>query len=112
MVIRGLALIGLPILIFVLCLTFLHFDFFSSGLWWMLFFLLGISQFVFAFGKLGRGTLSPTLTYLGWIVVFTVGILSFVFFWWQGGVAMIVAGFLWMMFLTPIVVLTFGRKIR
>ena len=107
MFIRGLTLIGLAILIFVLCVTFLHFDFLSSGLWWTLFFLLGISTFVAVFGGSGHGTLSPTLYLFGFIAVFITVILSFIFFWWQGGVGMVVASLIWMMFLIPIVHLVF-----
>jgi F0F1-type ATP synthase membrane subunit a len=107
MFIRGLTLIGLAILIFVLCVAFLHFDFLSSGLWWTLFFLLGISEFVAVFGRSGHGTLSLTLNLFGNIAAFITVILSFIFFWWQGGVGMVVAWLIWMMFLIPIVGLVF-----
>ena len=107
MLIRALILIGLAILIFVLCLTFLHYDFLSSGLWWTLFFLLGLSEFVDIFGHLGHGMLSPKLELFGFIAASIIVILSFVFFWWQGGVGMIVAFLIWLIFLNPIVNLVF-----
>jgi len=107
MLIRALILISLAILIFILCLTFLHFDFLSSGLWWTLFFLLGLSEFVYIFGHLGRGILSPKLQLSGFAAASIVVIFSFVFFWWQGGVGMIVAFLIWLIFLNPIVNLVF-----
>ena len=103
MLIRALILIGLAILIFVLCLTFLHYDFLSSGLWWTLFFLLGLSEFVYIFGHLGHGMLSPKLELFGFIAASITVILSFVFFWWQGGAGMVVAVIIWILLSSPIV---------
>lgn len=106
--IRGLSLIGLAILIFVLCLNFLHFEFLSSGLWWTLFCLMGLSTFISVFGRHGQGTLSPTINLIGNIAGFIIDIISFIFFWWQGGVAMIVAFLLWTMFVVPVSSLIHG----
>jgi len=108
MLFRSLILIGLAVLIFVLCLLFLHFEFLSSGLWWTLFSLLGLATFTAILGRQGQGSMSPMINMIGIIAQCIIATLSFIFFWWQGGVAMIVAWILWTMFLSPITALIIG----
>lgn len=103
MLLRAIIVIGLSVLIFVLCFTLLYFDFYASKLWWVLFFLLGLFEFVAIFGRSGRGVYSPHINMTGNILVFLVIVLSFIFFWWQGGVGMIIAWILWTMFCTPLI---------
>ena len=106
--IRCLITIAFSIIVFILCYSFLHFEFYSSGLWWTLFFLLGLAEFTAIFGRQGAGTISPLLNLIGNLAGFIIVILSFIFFWWQGGVGMLVASLLWLMFMGSISLIIHG----
>ena len=87
--------------ILIVCIIFLHFDFLKSGLWWVLFSLVGLSEFLALLGRKGIG--QRALQPLGDICGLVVTILSFICFWWQGGVAIIVSWIIWLMFLMPLI---------
>ena len=74
-------------------------EFLSSGLFWFLFALTGVFMFILEFGYSGRGILTSSLSQLfltiGEIALMIVLILSFTLMWWQGGVAILVSGFIW-----------------
>lgn len=74
-------------------------NFLSSGLFWLFFALTGVFMFLFEFGYSGRGILKASLCQLsltiGGLALMIITILSFVFMWWQGGVAILVSGFIW-----------------
>jgi len=75
-------------------------DFLSSGLFWMFFILTGVFMFVFEFGYSSRGILHSSVCQfsmtIGGIALTIITILSFIFMWWQGGVAILVSEFIWM----------------
>jgi len=74
-------------------------DFLSSGLFWIFFALTGIFVFIYEFGYSGRGILAAPLCQLsmtiGGLALVIVTVLSFIFMWWQGGVAILISGFIW-----------------
>jgi hypothetical protein len=76
-------------------------DFLSSGLFWMFFVLTGVFMFIFEVGYSGgRGFLTRSLSQffmtIGGMALTIITILSFIFMWWQGGVAILVSSFIWM----------------
>ena len=75
-------------------------DFLSSGLFWLFFALTGVFMFLFEFGYSSRGILTTSLCQLfmtvGGFALTIVVILSFILMWWQGGVAILVSAFIWM----------------
>jgi hypothetical protein len=75
-------------------------DFLSNGLFWIFFALTGVFMFLFESGYSGKGILNTSLCQLfmtiGGLVLTVVLILSFVFIWWQGGLAILVSDFIWM----------------
>lgn len=74
-------------------------DFLSSGQFWLFFALVGASLIIYEIGHSGHDILRPSLSLLfiatGGIASMIVLILSFIFMWWQGGVAILVSGFIW-----------------
>ena len=76
-------------------------DFLSSGIFWMFFALVAVFMLIFEIGYSGRGTLTRLLSQLFMgianIALIIIGVLSFIFMWWQGGVAILISGLIWMM---------------
>jgi len=76
-------------------------DFLSNGLFWLFFSLVALFMLIFEIGYSGRGILTRSLSRLfmviGNVALTIVGILSFIFMWWQGGVAILISCFIWMM---------------
>ncbi len=70
-------------------------DFLSSGLFWLFFALVGVFWVIHEFAHGGRDTLSLLINAIDTIAFCIVLILSFIFMWWQGGVAILVSGFIW-----------------
>jgi hypothetical protein len=74
-------------------------EFLTKGLFWIFFALTGLFMFVYEFGYSGRGIFRTSLCQLsmtvGGFILFIIMILSFVFMWWQGGVAILISGFIW-----------------
>ena len=79
-------------------------DFLSSGLFWLFFVLTGAFMFIFEIGYSGRGVLNASFCQLfmtiGGIALTIITILSFIFMWWQGGVAILISEFVWMIIAT------------
>jgi len=103
LLIRTLIFRGLvAVLIFTLGLAFLHLNFLHSGLWWMLFSLLGLSELTARFASHGHGIPSTIIEFSGNVAMSVIVILAFVFFWWQGGAGMVVAAIIWILLSSPI----------
>jgi hypothetical protein len=74
--------------------------FLSSSLFWLFFALTGIFMVVFEFGYSSRGIFRATLCQfflaIGGFLLTVNLILSFVFMWWQGGIAILISYFIFM----------------
>jgi len=115
-IITGIVGMAFCAAIFIICITFLHFDFLKSPFWWCLFFLAGLSIFLESFGTRempynkdaarawaraglkGYGGPGPIMLALGKVIGPITIILAFIFFWWQGGVAIIISCIIWFFF--------------
>jgi hypothetical protein len=106
-VVRGLAVMGMAVLIFISCVTFIQADFMFSPVWWILFFSLGISEFI---SLLGLYSNNSQLNFIGTLAMSIIIAFSFIYFWWQGGAGMLLGFFLWVMFLTPLVNLFIKKR--
>jgi len=79
-------------------------DFLSSGLFWLFFALTGIFWFILEIGYSGRGILARDLAQvamqIGGTGLSIITILSFILMWWQGGVAILLSQFIWLIIMS------------
>ncbi len=64
----------------------------SDSMWWPFFTGGAISGFIYRFGSAGRGTLSPSLSYLGFTALTVIVVLAFVFIGWKAGIGVFIGG--------------------
>lgn len=84
-------------------------NFLSTGAWWLFFILGALSYFISSFGHHSRGLKSSQIEAIGSFGLVAFVVLSFIFSGWKGGLAIIIALFLWAVITERILWLIFRK---